>query len=180
MQTRANLPFHGMETRHVGLTKAIADSYTEAARVCLDRHHEPPSDFSLHKGDRRLAAIAQWGLTDERTRRAWSNETDATEDGAYALALAAVDLMDDMVAVYRAETRTGADYYISPKNTTSDHLEDCLRFEVSGVDRGSEGVVKQRLREKLKQAAKGNSNLPAVAGVVGFKTQVIMLAKFEP
>ena len=168
-----------MEQRHVGLTKAIADSYTEAARVCLDRHHSPPTDFCLHKGDASLEAITQWSLTDKRTRRAWSNETDATENGAYALALAAVDLMDDMVAVHRAETKTGADYYISPKDSESDDLEDCFRLEVSGVDRGPEGTVVQRLREKLGQAARGNSNLPAVASVVGFRTRVIMMAELE-
>ena len=168
-----------MEQRHLGLTKAIADSYTEAARVCLDRHHNPPADFFLHRGATRLEAFTQWSLTDERTRRAWSNETDATEDGAYALALAAVDLMDDMVAVHRAETKTGADYYISPKDSQSDDLENSFRLEVSGVDRGTEATVMQRLREKLGQAARGNSNLPAVASVVGFRTRVIMMAELE-
>ena len=32
---------------------------------------------------------------------------------------------------------------------------------------------------KLEQAAAGNSNLPALAGVVGFKARVIMLADVE-
>ena len=174
------LPFHGMDTHHVGLTKAIADSYTEAARVCLDRHHQPPTDFSLQKLELNISAIAQWETTDEQTRRAWFNETDTTESGAYSFVLAAVELLDEYVAIHRAETRTGADYYIAPKGAKPDHLEDCLRLEVSGVDRGSESTVKQRLNLKLKQAAQGNSNLPAVAGVVGFRIGVVMLAPLEP
>ena len=170
------LPLHDMDTRHYGLTKAIAGSYTEAARVCLDRHHRPPADFQVNKGNSSTAALVQWAITDERTRRAWANEIDATESGAYACALAAVELVDDFVAVHRAETKTGADYYVAPRGTSPDDLEDCLRLEVSGVDRGADGAVRQRLSAKLKQAAEGNSNLPAVAGVVGFQTRLIMLA----
>ena len=52
-------------------------------------------------------------------------------------------------------------------------------FEVSGVDRGSEQVVRQRLNVKLRQAAAGNSNLPALVGVVGFKARLIAVAELE-
>ncbi len=61
-----------------------------------------------------------------------------------------------------------------------DDLEDCWRLEVSGVDQGSESVVERRLQDKLAQAAAGRSNLPAVAGVVGFRARVILLADLEP
>ena len=71
---------------------------------------------------------------------------------------------------------TGADYYLAPRSKSPDDLEDCLRLEVSGVDRGPESTISQRLRAKSAQASKGNSNLPALAGVVGFKARLIMLA----
>ena len=92
-----------------------------------------------------------------------------------------VELIDGLVAVGRAETETGADYYLASCGATPDieHLDDCLRLEVSGVDRGPESVVNQRLREKLKQASAGDSNLPAMAGVVGFKAKLIKLADLE-
>ena len=45
LPTKPALPIRDMEQRHVGLTKSIADSYTEAAGVCLDRHHESPTGF---------------------------------------------------------------------------------------------------------------------------------------
>ena len=138
------LAIHDMDTRHYGLTKAIADSYNEAARVCLDRHHRPPTDFQVNKGNSSTAALVRWAITDERARRAWANEIDATESGAYACALAAVEMVDEFVAVHRAETKTGADYYVAPKGTSPDDLEDCLRLEVSGVGRGTDGAVRQR------------------------------------
>ena len=74
---------------------------------------------------------------------------------------------------------TGADYYVAPRDKASDDLEDCLRLEVSGVDHGPDSTVRQRLRDKLTQVAGGNSNLPAIAGVVGFKIRLILLAELK-
>ena len=170
------LPIHDMEQRHAGLTKAVADSYTEAAEVCLDRHHWPPASFGLEKGDCRLTATLKWQSPDDRTRSAWANDIDATEAGAYACVLAAIELLDGLVAVRRAETLTGADYYVASRDDVPEDLENCLRLEVSGVDHGPVSRLTERLRAKLNQAAAGKSNLPALAGVVGFKARLILLA----
>ncbi len=179
MPKKLTLPIRDMAQRHTGLTKPLADSYAEAAGVCLDRHHRSPTDFDLDRGGTRSGAVVAWQPPDARTRGAWANETDATEAGASACALAAVELTDGLVAVRRAETGTGADYYVAPPGASPDDLEDCLRLEVSGVDRGTEPVVRQRLNAKLRQAAAGNSNLPALAGVVGFKARLIAVAELE-
>ena len=170
-----------MARRHAGLTKPIADSYAEAARVCLDRHHQSPTDFDLDRSGKLSEAVVEWQPPDARTHDAWANETDATEAGAYACALAAVELTDGLVAVRRAETRIGADYYVAPQGAATNDLEGCLRLEVSGVgvDQGSEQVVRQRLNAKLRQAAAGDSNLPALAGVVGFKARLIAVADLK-
>ena len=93
------------------------------------------------------------------------------------MSLAAVEALEGLVAVKRAHTLTGADYYIAPVGSNPDDLEDCVRLEVSGVSAGNKAVVESRLRSKLQQAAKGASNLPALAAVVGFKEQLIALAR---
>ena len=168
-----------MQQRHTGLTTAIADSYTEAAGVCLDRHHEPPTDFEIETDGSGTTVAVEWRPSDARTRRAWANETDATEAGAGACALAAVELVNGLVAVHRAETLTGADYYVARPGDSPADLEDCQRLEVSGVDRGLRGAVEERLHAKLDQVAAGRSNLPALAGVVGFRARLVMLADLE-
>ena len=163
-----------MEQRHPGLTKAIAEFLSEAVRVCLDRHHASPVDVTLERVGRQSVAVISWQPTDSSTQGAWANDIDTTEQGAYGCALAAVELVDGMVAVRRAETMTGADYYIAPVGTFAEDLEDCVRLEVSGVDRGDRAVIGQRLRAKERQAAAGASNLPARAAVVGFKALLIL------
>jgi hypothetical protein len=174
---RIALPFHDLAARHPGVTSAIGQTFSEAARVCLDRH--PVSSiifliYTLGSGGVATEAIAQWSETTLRKRRAWANATDATEAGAYGLSLAVVEI-EGFVAVRRAETATGADYYISPPGSPADDLEDCIRLEVSGVDRGDERSVHVRLRQKIQQALSGASSLPAIAAVVGFAARIIAL-----
>lgn len=181
MPNQAELPIHDMAQRHRGLTVALADAQTEAATVCLSRHHRPPTDFDLDSRNEHSAAVVKWQPASRQLRTAWANDIDATEFGAYACVLAAVELIDGLVAVGRAETQTGADYYIAPRDAPADieDFDNCLRLEVSGVDRGPESAVNKRLGEKLVQAAAGDSNLPAVAGVVGFKARLVKLADLD-
>ena len=172
---KTKLAFQNLAERHRGITPAVGESYAEAARVCLDRHHAPPVDFNVDNVMSTKITTVEWIPTNEKIRDAWANETDTTEAGAYACALAAVELANGMVAMRRAETRTGADYYIGPPGVDLEDLENCYRLEVSGVDKGAASVIHQRLRAKLEQAKVGSSNLPAIASVVGFRERLVLL-----
>ena len=176
MTTYAHLPIHNMDQRHPGLTQSIAASNMEAPSVCLHRHHQPPEHFDVEAREAGSTVLVDWQPPNARAQRAWANETDTTEAGACALVLAAVERAERLVAIGRAETMTGADYYVAPEGRAADDLEDCLRLEVSGIDRGSEAAVKRRLKDKLAQARRGRSDLPAIAGVAGFKARLIVLA----
>jgi len=170
------LPIHDMASRHTGLTTPLAQAYLEAARVCLDRFHASPVPFEI-EGPSKMDTTVVWQAADDRIAQAWANEDDTTECGAYACALAAIELAEGLVAIRRAETRTGADYYVNEPGTTRDDLEGSVRFEISGVSGGTQAAVSERLRNKLAQAARGDSNLPAMAGVVGFRAQHIAMAR---
>jgi hypothetical protein len=78
--------------------------------------------------------------------------------------------------VRRAETLTGADWYIAHDGTEIEDLESCIRLEVSGINAGASSDIRRRLREKVAQAARGNSNLPAMAAVVGFKALEVAIS----
>ena len=176
---RFKLRIHDLDARHPGLTTGVALGFREAAEVCLDRHHSPPTDLTVDRG-RQITAVAEWEAPDERTKHAWANEIDTTEAGAYCVALAAIELTDDLVAVRRAETHTGADYYVAKKGTSPGDLEDAFRFEVSGINEGNQTSVKTRLRQKLEQTARGRSSLPAIAAVVAFSPPQIAIADATP
>jgi hypothetical protein len=80
--------------------------------------------------------------------------------------------MKGLAAVRRAETRTGADFYVVPVGKRPEDLKEWIRLEVSGTHL-DEADVQTRLRRKIKQAARGQSSLPAMAMVVGFKARLI-------
>src|SRR5687767_7780904 len=178
MTTRI-LPISGMAARHPALKSPIAEFYQTAACVCLDRHHIPPTPFALALRDNRETVEVSWAPQDDATRGAWANEIDTTEAGAYACVIAAVELLTGMVAVRRAEGGTGADFYIGPPGSGAEDLEDCLRLEVSGLDKGTPDQIARRLEQKIGQATRGSSNLPAFAGVVGFRYKEILIAPVE-
>ena len=171
-----HLPLQDMAERHEGLTPAVAASYLEAARVTLSRHHEPPQEFALRKfvydSYEPSSFVMIWEPPDENCLRAWANHDDATRDGAYACAIAAAELFLGLYAVRRAETLTGADYYVAPLGGTIEDLESCFRLEVSGTNL-DESRLRRRLSEKIQQAQDGKSNLPALAIVVGFRVRLI-------
>lgn len=172
------LPLENMSDRHKGLTPEVASCYLQAACVCLDRHHEPPTEFLLNSDSQETLTVVEWKPTDDRTKNAWANKDDATRDGAYAIALASTELSKGLVAIHRAETKTGADYYVAPVDASSDDLENWYRLEVSGTDL-DESRVKVVLNQKVEQTKKGNSNLPALAAVIGFKVKQIFVKTVE-
>lgn len=167
------LPITNLADRHVGLTSEMAACFTQAARVCLSLNHTSPTEFTLRAEVNEMQAVVEWELPDERVFRAWANQTDATEYGAYACALAAVELMNGLVAVSRAETMTGADFYLIPIGKPPEDLKEWIRFEVSGTNL-EDRDVQSRLREKVKQLRKGRSSLRAMAAVVGFRVRMIV------
>ncbi len=172
----SQLPIEQMHKRHIGLTHEVAACYLQAATVCLDRHHNPPIVFDLSDNGTQRQARVQWTPSTAQARAAWANSTDTTEAGAYACALAGTEMLRGFVAVRRAETGTGSDYYVGPPGAGAEDLENCWRLEVSGVDAGNRAALSGRLRSKVRQAQEGASNLPALAGVVGFEARQMLFA----
>jgi hypothetical protein len=164
-----------METRHPGLTPATATTFYEAARVCLDRHHRPPTRFSVEDEGTAIGANVLWEPADANCQAAHANQTDATSWGAYCCALPSTEAVRGLVAVRRAENGTGADYYLDAPERRNTDLEHAVRLEVSGTDEGTPQQIRIRLLHKASQAKRGNSNLPALATVVGFKVSKIAM-----
>lgn len=164
--------------RHPGVSSGVCEAFSEAAEVCLARHHQPPrTEFAIECCGSKSVRGLLWRRPNEVVERAWKNRDDATRDGAYIVSIAAVEKELGLVALSRAETRTGADYYVGPSGATD--LEEAMRLEVSGTDRGDASAIKSRLREKEKQARKGDSFLPAYASVVGFREKTILISFAE-
>lgn len=169
------LPLHDLAARHYGLIEPIAGHCEAAARVCLDRHHTSPVHVSIRAKAVESKAVVTWEKTDDRTRGALNNKTDTTEMGACGCVIAAVELTQGIYTVRRADTETGADYYVAPPGMGIEDLEGCFRLEISGMNKGNYRAVEHLLFTKIEQTKKGRSNLPAIAGVIGFEVLRILI-----
>jgi hypothetical protein len=177
MMSIRKLQLELLHERHIGLTAALSGALFEAASVCLKRHHDSPVAVEIACGSGTTTCVVEFQNPTSRVINAWANDLDTTEWGAYCVCLAAVESEEQLVAVKRAETFTGADYYVAPIGTEPDDLEHCMRLEVSGVDAGDHSAIETRLRQKVDQTRRGTSNLPAIASVVGFKEKAIAIQR---
>ncbi len=162
--------------RHSGVSSSLCHSLCEAAEVCLARHHTPPmTSFHLVHAGRESDGLLNWAAPDDTAQLSWNNRDDATRDGAYIVSLAVVEHLLGMVALSRADTRSGADYYVGMPNQHD--LEDAIRLEISGIDSGSLTDIRRRLKVKEEQVANGNGSLPAYASVVGFREATVLISE---
>ena len=174
---KSKLRIELLHERHLGLTASLAGTFYEAASVCLSRHHDSPAEVEIARNGGTSNRTVEFQKPDVRILNAYANDIDTTESGAYGICLAAVEVEEQLVAVKRAETLTGADWYVAPIGTAPDDLESLFRLEVSGVDAGNRATIAARLRQKVEQTRRGASNLPAIASVVGFKEKSIAMQK---
>lgn len=166
-------PIGKLHERHFGLYEHLCRAYADAACVCLSRHHISPADLTIENPTEICMREISWEIPNEQIRRSWANVDDATRDGAYCVSLAIIEAEFGFVALARAETKTGADYYVGLPEASD--LEKALRLEVSGTDKGDRPVIQSRLKEKLNQLKRGNSNRPGIAVVIGFLEKYAML-----
>jgi len=170
-------------------------------RVCLDRHHSESqssgqsdcvSIFQIAKNGELHPARANWMTPESRTKNAWRHkENEATDRGACAIALAALELNTNLVSLMPAIHGSGADYiaglpakdlfaYWASFDGDPDELENAYRIEISGVGSGDEKVLIARLKDKMRQLVSGTSNLPAIAIIVGFNVLKVFIADVVP
>jgi hypothetical protein len=164
--------------RHPGVSAAVCANFSEAADICLARHHgPPPTPLNINCVGKESTRILKWCSPDETARRSWRNRDDATRDAAYGISLAVVEHELGMVALSRADTRSGADYYVGTPEAVD--LEEAFRLEVSGIDAGDLADIRRRLKTKEGQLVRGDVFLPGYASIVGFRQAVVLVSRVE-
>jgi hypothetical protein len=157
--------------KHFGLTKSLSQAYEEAVCVCLDGG-DSPTRFDVENGETVASRLLLWETPTERERRAWANTIDRVEAAAYGVAIAAIEIELGLVAIGRAHTLSGADYYLAPANG-GDYLENAYRLEVSGTTSSEGRRIHERMRQKLQQVARPSN--PSLACVVSFGAPAILI-----
>jgi hypothetical protein len=79
--------------------------------------------------------------------RSWSDREEATQQGAYAVAILVMKRLDNLAVLERSRRGTHFDWWLGPAG--SDRLfQDKICLEVSGIRDGSEAQLRERVTEK--------------------------------
>lgn len=101
-----------------------------------------------------------------------ANHIEATEHGAYGVVFAAVHAVERYVVARRADHASGADYLLVREGEPEN---DFVKLEVSGMAKGSEAQLRQRVADKLAQIRAGTLRRPGVVVVVRFDDATIVV-----
>lgn len=165
------------------ITPAFWTSCAEAAAVTFERFHSPPPPphkCTVFNAGTEAPVELVWAAADSKTRSTHANELDATEAGAYAVAVATVHALDGWCVAGRAHHASGADWLMM-KN---ENAEAFVKLEVSGIAAGvgsaGHARLRSRLTEKIAQVRKGDLERPGIAVVVGFELSRVLISEVQP
>jgi hypothetical protein len=166
---------------HHKLSAHVWGGWAEAASVCCKRFHPvppPATPFAIERGDHQWQIGVTWRAPREIVARSHDNDLDATRDGAYAVAVASLHVIEGWRALGRAQSASGADLLARRDGDADD---DFVKVEVSGMSAGTEprGLrqLRRRLQEKIVQVQNGDLERPGIAVVVGFELARVLVSE---
>lgn len=153
-------------------TRALLTTCSEAASVMLWKFHTPPQAHGSWQKDEGLAALEDpievavlWDAPETDVLQSYGNEKDATEYGAYALAIALASHLGFKV-LGRTHQGSGTDWLMIREGEPAN---DYYKLEVSGISRINTQKPEARLAEKTTQGRVGDWKRPGLAVVARFE-----------
>ena len=176
-ETAFSLSFDALANGRLGISSRYGSFLAEAAAHCLqcNDHSNPVTLFVT--GDVCTAGSLKW-LSPDAAEGTWSDLQEATEYGAYGVAILIVLRLTDTRQVERSAKGTGVDYWMGDAKERSGIFQRAARLEVSGILRGDETKVAARLAKKLAQTKQSDeAGLPAYVAIVDFGRPEVRFAK---
>lgn len=153
-------------------TRALLTACSEAASVMLWKFHRAPRspgswqhDGASVSAEGPVGIVLLWDEPGREVLESHGNEKDATEDGAYAIAIALADHLGFKV-LGRTHQGSGTDWLMVRKGEPAN---DYYKLEVSGMARINKEKPEDRLRKKVAQGSGGDLQRPGVAIVARFE-----------
>jgi hypothetical protein len=158
-----------------GLTPAYGTVLAEAASVCLEDQGHGVSTGLRVEGDFHAALILHRLTVDAQMRRSHGDLEKATENGACAVAILAVRHLTGLTVLRQSRRGLGFDYWLGPEGGFL--FQGAARLEVSGIRKGGERSIRERVRRKIEQAGRSTGLAPALIAVVEFSGSLLRLFK---
>lgn len=165
-----NLYLDNLKDGVPGITNAIGTFLAEAAGYCLDAQGHQSGVVLKVIGDFEADFSLHWtGVIDDKIKKAWADEKEATEYAATAIAILLVHELTDYFISKRLRQGDRADYFLEKRNISNKNTSSAL-LEISGIfEEHARNTINARVRIKKENIDKiPNRNLTAVIIVVAF------------
>jgi hypothetical protein len=172
------LNFASLTKGDVGISAAYGSFLAEAASYCLHlKKHANPVRLGL-SGDYRSSGTLQWQSVAQSHLKTYGDVQEATEYGAYGIAIVVALYLTGMTGVERSAKGTGIDFWLRADDAGQNFFQHAARLEVSGILEGDESRIVARLNKKLTQTTPSDTTLlPAFVAIVEFGSPQTRLVK---
>jgi hypothetical protein len=168
-ETPLTLSFDALKSGQLGVTTVYGSFLAEAASHCLRRNGHANPVLMHITGDLRTTGSLTLDDADERDDGTWADLQEATEYGAYGVAIIVALPLTDMPRVERSAKGPGVDYWVGDGKDERGIFQRAARLEVSGILKGDEAKIAARLKQKLTQTERSDkTGLPAYVMIVEF------------
>jgi hypothetical protein len=169
--TSHKFDFVPLKNGSLNISKAYGAFLAEAAAHCLNlKKHPNPVQVAL-TGDLQTVGMLDWDGVIELKDATYTDLQEATEYGAYGIALVVALRITGMTSVERSAKGTGIDYWLGSDSASQGIFQRAARLEVSGILDGDDAKITARLNIKLHQASRSDGSLlPAYVAIVEFRT----------
>jgi hypothetical protein len=151
-----------------GLLDGIVEYMGSCAAVCLEKNAHASGVLMLLEGDYSTKFRLTWSVLSEKHHRTCADIQEATEFGAYGVAILMVRETTGKTVVQRAAKGPGFDFWVGDEEDLDLPFQGLTRLEVSGILQGNIGSIRARINQKKKQVTPSDDRGPAIIAVVDF------------
>ncbi len=168
-KTGLTLSFAPLMNGQFGVSSVYGSFLAEAASHCLGcTNHVSPVLLEV-TGDACSIWSLKWSEAVDVEDGTWADLQEATEYGAYGIAITVALALTKTSRVERSAKGTGIDYWLGSGKDQRGIFQRTARLEVSGILNGDKRKIDARLKEKLAQTERSDqTQLPAYVSIVEF------------
>lgn len=161
-----------------GVTPDLGGFFAESGAVCLENQgHQREVNLKIY-GDFQDSIKVTWHPATEQMLKAYNDLQDATENGAYGMAILLILNLTEYTILQKSIKGTGFDFWLGKKGQTNLLFQEKIRLEVSGILKGDQKKVDQRFKEKSNQTNRSDdSGLDAIIAIIEFSLPLSKLQK---
>lgn len=158
-----------------GLLDGFAQYLGSCAAVCLEKNTHSSGVEMAVEGDHNAAYCLSWQQLTEKDHHTCADLQEATEYGAYGIAILVVRDTAGKTVVERSAKGPGFDFWIGDEEDAELPFQGLARLEVSGILDGHAAAIRARTGVKKKQVTPSDKLAPALIAVVEFGRPVTRL-----